>query len=357
MDKLSAKHFVLFIFGVTFISFKTYPSIFIELGGRDTWICVAISFIIFILFAMYLIRVAYSRKIYNINEIFTLGLPKVVGNILLFLFAVGLFLASLESATIEANVVKTCFFNETPTWYIIMFFILPSFFLIGKRLRTILIFTLISVSTLLFNSVILALITEKYKDIEYIMPVLSQGLEFSLFSTSLLVLGSLSAFVISLPYLKYVTNDSKIKKHSFIALSLLAFLCTYTIIGILSTFGPLRAANIFYPEFIQSQRVQIAGFLEFGELFFLFQSIIGLFIKYVLCSYGIYIIYEKHITNHKVYITIYSLAIFIFATFLSRNNYVLFDLLKYYQVINIILFIVIPLIAFLSLQLKVEKKI
>ena len=110
MSKLSAKHFVLFIFGVTFISFKTYSSLFISEGGRDTWIYTLIAYIVFLIFAMYLVYVMDSRKTYDITQIFTLGLSKALGNILLFIFSIGLFLAALEAATVEANAIKTNFF-------------------------------------------------------------------------------------------------------------------------------------------------------------------------------------------------------------------------------------------------------
>ena len=356
MNKLSAKHFILFIFGVTYISLKTYPSLFIAEGGRDTWLYTIVIYLIFMAFAMYLIYVMDSRKVYNINEVFTQGLSKAVGNIFLFLFALGLFLSSIESAAVEANVVKSCFFLETPTWYIIIFFVLPSVFLIGKSIRSFLIFVIILISSLGVNFLTLAALTEKYKNIKYIMPVLSGNIGPEFFSTLLLVLGSLSAFVISLPYLRYLNNGKNLKKHSFIALGILGALCIYVLIGILAAFGPARAANLFYPEFTQSQRVQIGGFLEFADFFFLYQTVVGFFLKYIIATYGVYIIYKKYIKNHKYFITVYTLAIFIFSTFLSRNNYILFFILKYYQYINLVLFIIVPLIAFTAFSLRFKKK-
>lgn len=355
MNKLSAKHFVLFIFGVTFISFKTYSSLFIAEGGRDTWIYTIIAYLIFSLFAMYLIYIMDSRKTYDLTQVFTLGLSKTLGNILLFIFSIGLFLAALEAATVEANAIKTNFFIETPVWYILLFFLLPSFFIIGKKFITLLIFIILTSGSLVVNFINLSLITEKYKDIKYIMPVFSNGVGIELLKTSLLIIGSLSAFVIALPFLKYLNKDNKIKKHNFIALSIVGFICVYSIIGVLATFGPLRASNIFYPEYVQSQLVQIGGFLEFGEFFFVFQTVIGMFVKYLIATCSIYLIYEKQIKNKKAFITLYSLAIFILACFLSRNNYILFNILKYYQYVNLVTFVIVPLIAFLSFQINVHK--
>ena len=96
-------------------------------------------------------------------------------------------------------------------------------------------------------------------------------------------------------------------------------------------FGPSRAANLFYPEYTKSQRIQFGGFIDFGEFFFLMEAVVGLFLKYLLSTYGIYIIYKKYIKNKKIYIGTYSIIIFILASLLSRNNYILFNILKYYQ--------------------------
>ena len=38
MNKISAKHFILFIFSVTYISLKTYPSLFIKEGEGEYWL-------------------------------------------------------------------------------------------------------------------------------------------------------------------------------------------------------------------------------------------------------------------------------------------------------------------------------
>lgn len=356
MNKISAKHYLLFIFGATFISFKTYSSIFISLGGRDTWISTAIAYLIITIFSIYLIMVISSSNNYDIKEIFTVGLSRPLGNVFLFLFAVGLFLSSIEAAAVEANAIKTNYFFSSPIWYIVLFFLLPSIFLLRKNFTTLIILIIVIVSLLLFNTVIFLLFTEPYKTTEYLLPVFNKGLNFNFLYCTLLILGSLSSFVISLPYLKYVTKNQALKKHNFIAHVFIFIICVYSTIGIISTFGPERASNLFYPEFIQSQLIHIGGFIDFGEIFFLFQTVIGLFIKYILCAYGVYLLYENAIKNRNAYIIIYTLATFIAGSFLAKNNYILFSFLKFYQIINLILFILIPLIAFIFFHIRKPKK-
>ena len=127
-------------------------------------------------------------------------------------------------------------------------------------------------------------------------------------------------------------------------------------IGIISCFGSSRAANLFYPEYTMSQRIQLGGFIDFGELFFLMEAVVGLFLKYLLSTYGIYIIYKKYIKNKKIYIGTYSIIIFILASLLSKNNYILFNILKYYNYSNLFFFILIPLIAFTAFSMKSSRK-
>ena len=356
MNKMSAKHFVLFILGAAIISFITYPSLFISIGGRDTWISFIIAFLIFLAFAMYIVHIIYSKKPSTINSVFTEGLSTGIGNIFLFLFSVGLFISSIEAVSVEANAIRTNFFQDTPIWYIIIFFLIPSFFIIGKKFSTILIFLIISISFFFFNGIALLLIVEQYKNVDYLLPVLNGGVTKIIFSSAILILGSLSSFSIVLPYIKFIDNKSKLKKHSLITLLITGFICIYTLIDVIAVFGPLRGGNLFYPSASSSQLVQYGGFLEFGELFFLFQTIFGFFIKYILCTCGIYIIYRNHIKNSKAYITVYTIAVFIISFFFANSNYYLFNALKYYQVINIILLCIVPLLGFLCYNVRNNNK-
>lgn len=191
---------------------------------------------------------------------------------------------------------------------------------------------------------------------DYVLPVLSSGINKNFIITTLLILGSMCSFVIVLPFLKHLNEPKSIKKISFTASLIVSIIVVLSILEVITFFGPLRGANIFYPEFVMGQRIQLAGFLEFGELFFLYQTVVGNFIKYILCAYGIMLIYEKYISRKKVFILIYTSFIFVFATLLGRSNFVLYDLLKYYQLINLILFLALPLIVFTIHYIKSRTK-
>ena len=216
-------------------------------------------------------------------------------------------------------------------------------------MRTILIFVLVSVFVIIINGIVFFALTQSYKDINNLLPVLGNGISSGFTVSLFLILGGFSSFMIAIPFLKYINEFEHIRKHTsaFVVIS---------IIGVITAFGPLRSANIFYPEFILGQRIEVAGFLEFGELFFIIQTVLGFFIKYVLATYSILLILGKYIKDKRLFIGIYTFIVFVLSSFLGMNNYVLYDVLKYLQIINLFSFILIPLIVFSTYYFKFKSK-
>ncbi len=356
MNKISSKHFMLFILGVSIISLKTYLSVFISIGGRDTWLSSLLAGGIFICFLLYIIKICKVTNTFNINEIFFNALPKVFAFILLGIFILALFVNAIEAAAVDANVIHTTLFIDTPVWYALIFFIAPSLFIFSKKLRTILIFVLVSVFTLIINGILFFILTQSYKDINNLLPVLGNGIKSNFFITGILILGGFSTFMIAIPFLKFIDKHEHLSKHSFYSSVITVAFVVVSFVGVITAFGPLRAANIFYPEFVLSQRIEVAGFLEFGELFFIIQTVVGFFIKYVLCTYSILIILEKYLKNKAIFIGIYTFITFVISNFLSMSNYYLYDILKYIQIINLIAFLIIPFIVYSICYIRIKNK-
>ncbi|MGG7057990.1 GerAB/ArcD/ProY family transporter [Clostridium nigeriense] len=352
MNKISSKHYILFILGVTIISLKTYLSVFINKGGRDTWLSSLLAGIIFICFLLYIINICKVSNTFDIKEIFNKSLPKVLSYFCIAIFVLGLFINAVESAAVEANVLHSTLFIDTPVWYALIFFIIPSLFIFTKKMRTILIFVLVSVGIFLVNGIAFFLLTQGYTDINNLLPVLGNGLSKNFFSTTLLILGGFSTFMIVAPYLKYIDKNQHIRKHSFYAGIIATAFVVVSFVSAITAFGPSRAANIFYPEFVLGQRIELAGFLEFGELFFIIQTVIGFFVKYILATYSILLILEKYIKRKSIFIGIYVFIVFVCSNFLGLNNFYLYDLLKYIQIINLVAFVLIPFIVFTLYYIK-----
>ena len=172
-----------------------------------------------------------------------------------------------------------------------------------------------------------------------------------------LVLGSLSSVAISFPFLKFLTKEKGLKTDVSLSLIICVSLVISSLISIITFFGPARAGNIFYPEYVEAQRVQIAHFLEFGEIFYIFRSVCMWFIKYLLSSYGILLLYEDKIKNKKIFIGIFSVLVFICSWYLTEGQYFLFYSLKLLQGFLLIPFSIIPVIAFTTHYFKHKKSV
>lgn len=355
MNKLSTKHFIFFIFSTILISLKSYSSIFIRSGGKDTWLISFLAILcIFILF-IYFLCIYKDTNTFDINTVFLYKQPKSIGYLMMLFFGFGLFLVSIESASVFASSIHTNFFLETPTWYCLLFMVFPSAYLVIRRFNSILIVVLIISSILIVGDIILLLLISRYLDFSYILPVMKDTLTSNNLNCFFLLLGSISSIMISIPFLRYLSDSKKLIKHSTISIVICCFIIISSFISIISFFGPLRGGNIFYPEYVQSQRIQIASFIEFGELFYIFRSVCMWILKYVLATSGIMLLFDKFIKDKRIFIVIYSILIFIISFFITRNQYVLFELLSYLQYIQIFTFIIIPFISFSLYKIRSTK--
>lgn len=175
MDKLSSKHFMFFILGCSMIALRSYSSIFVRLGGRDTWILAFFASIIFIVITMYFLNICIKSQTFNIKDIF-FSSSNWLGQIYMFIFAVGLFSCAVESASVEASSIHTNFFLSTPNWYCLLFLIIPAAYILTKQMNTILILVIITVTLTLVGDIALLALVSKYLDFNYLLPILGEGM-------------------------------------------------------------------------------------------------------------------------------------------------------------------------------------
>lgn len=303
---------------------------------------------------MYLLNICIKSETCNIRDIF-LSSSKLLGPIFMFIFSIGLFLCAVESSSVEANSIHTNFFLSTPNWYCLLFLLIPAAYILTRGINTILILVITTVTLTLLGDVALIALVSKYLDFNYLLPILGDGMTSSNWICMFLVLGSLSSVAISFPFLKFLSNKKGFKTDISISLIICVSLIITSLISVITFFGPERAGNIFYPEYVESQRVQIAHFLEFGEIFYIFRSVCMWFVKYLLSSYGILLLYEDKIKNKKIFISIYSVIVFICSWHLTENQYFLFNSLGILQGILLITFVLVPIISFTTYSLKSTK--
>jgi spore germination protein (amino acid permease) len=346
MGILNSKYLFFILSSLAIVTLKTFPAIFIKLGGRDTWIAMIIASILLLIYVWVILWINKKTKNYNLLDIYSQTLGRIGGAIFSFLFLFTVLLTIFESAGAEANLMHTGFLIMTPVWVFIAVTALATVYIVKKGIASVTITSIIVIFFISISGMILAMLTHKYKEIKYIYPILENGFTFGLFLATLKILGAYSCVSIFIPYIASVKNKTKILKHSMIAIIFIIQMQIFSIFGIITTFGPERAQNLIFPKLEQTQIISHFGFMEAGELFVMLQVVAGWFIRYVVCFFALMeLIRLSGITiKYKEYY-IAGLTI-IFSYLFSRNLFDMFDIMKYLLYIQLVNFLVIPLIIY-----------
>ncbi|MGL4873192.1 MAG: GerAB/ArcD/ProY family transporter [Clostridium sp.] len=355
MLKLNSKHYIFFILAVSTISLRSYSSIFLRISGRDTYLSVFFASLILMLFFLFIIYTSIKRKNFNFESVFFKVYPKPIALLFLFFILLGFFLTSVESASIYASSIHTNIFIETPVWYCLLFFFIPISYVATKDLKTISYIVLICVFVVLISSFFMFFALLKHKDFSFIFPILFNGISKEIILSFFLSLGSFSSIVIILPYLRFVKDFQHLMKYSGLALIFIIISTTVYFFSMIVAFGPLRAGNIFYPEFIYYQRLQLHGFLECGEFFYILRIVFIYSLKYLLCFKSITLILDKRIRNKNVFTILFSFLAFLLSLYFASNQFFLFSILRYYQLVILIIFFILPLLTYTIYFFKTRK--
>jgi spore germination protein (amino acid permease) len=357
MDKLSSNHLMFIIWGTTIVSMKTNANIFIRDGGRDSWLSMFIASLVILTFLIYILGIYKKNGIYTFSSIYKIALGNVMGTLFLIMFALTLMLTLLEASSVEANAMHTNIFIETPTWYLALFFVIPAIYTVRKGITPIIIVTIIGIVFAIIAGVNLVILTSRYKDYKYLFPIMSEGITPGFIKSFLKALGFYGSLTILFPYLSYVKDKTKLKKHAVLGLLFVIQMHVVSITGAITAFGPERSTQLAYPKLTQTQEINYFGFLESGEFFVMFQIIGGWFVKYILAFFIILKILREINIKNKYVIYIISLIIYLGTYYFSNNLFFLTKFLSYYAYVCIINLIIIPSAVFTIFNLRNKKNL
>lgn len=356
MDKLNTRHLMFIIWGTSIVAMKTYPNVFIVNGGRDSWIAVIIASILLFFYLIFLLLVCKKNNCYNMDEIYHKALGKTMGDIFIILFIIALIVSLIESSSVEANALHVNMLSDTPTWFFLLFILIPAIYITKKGTRAITIVTVIGICLIMVAGINLGILTNKYKKLSYLLPIMADGVTPSFILSVIKALGCYGGIAILIPFLSRVRNKSKITKHCIIALLIVIQMEIVANIGVLTTFGISRVVDINYPKIIQTQLVSYFSFLEGGEFFVMLQMVGGWFIKYVLALAAIFILLKKLSFFNKHLIYIVTVFVFIISYFISTKVLFLYKFLNLYAYFSVVNFILIPTIIFSIFYFRTKNK-
>ncbi len=350
MDKFSSRHFIFLILSTSIVSLKTYPTIYMQNGHRDSWIAIIIASIIICVFFVYIIGIWKKGKKDSIVEIYHIALGKYLGNIFLYIFIATLFITLIECSSVEADSMHRNMMLETPNWYFLLFFIVPSIYTIRKDIVAIITVTIIGITLIMIAGINLSILTARYKKFSLLFPIFEHGITTGFIVCILKMVGLYGCISITLPYLsKIADKEKKMIKNTIIGLLISIQMQIISVTGMIMTFGPDRVNQMSYPKLLQTQLVSYLQFLEFGELYVMLQIIGGWLLKYLATFYALLTILRQLNVSRKtiLYLTyILSGFVYIISYYITKNFFVLFTFLNYYGYICLINFVIMPLIVF-----------
>ena len=352
MDKFNTKHIMFIIFGVSIVSLKTYPEIYMNSGGRDSWIAVIASSIIILLFSIYTMSICYKNKCYDIKKLYCDSIGNFFGNIFLFFLLMTIFLVMIESLSIEANSMHTNMMLETPVWFLMLFFSVPALYTLKKGKAAIMSISIVGLLFIFLAGINLGILTIKYKHFKYLFPLFENGLTLNFLFSILKSLGLYGSFYIVFIFLDSLDKDTSLKKYVLIAIIIVIQMEIVSSIGVISTFEIKHAKTMWYPKLLQTQLVNYFGFLESGELYVMLQIIGGWYIKYILSFYAFLNLLKKLAPNFNISPVVITVFVFLISFLLANNNFLLFKWLNYFSYMSLINFIIIPFIMFTIYGIK-----
>ncbi|MHC1684774.1 MAG: endospore germination permease [Clostridiaceae bacterium] len=353
MSGFNSKHFIFVILGLCVVSMKSYPSRFTQLSGRDTWIAAIVASILIMLYALYIYTICEKNNNYSFYDIYCKALGKPLGIFFLFIYILTILLVLIESATIESNAIHNHMLLETPTWFFLLFMVIPGIYVVSKGRGPILIVCVVALFIISMLGINLSILSQKYKHINYLLPRLENGINKNFILCTLKILGCYSFITIALMFINEIENKTKLKKHMLWGLFFTVQMEVVGIIGALTTFTIERVNQSAYVKLTQTQLIRYFGILESGELYVLFQFVGGWFSKYILTMYALIQLLQvikKH--NNRTSLIIISIIVSIPSFFISPSTLLIGYLLNYYLYICLVNFIVIPFIIFTIFHIR-----
>lgn len=357
MEKITSKHFIFFIIATLSATLFNYPSLFIRLGGRNTWIFSIIASLIFFFFAILVLSIVKKNNAYKFDEVCYITLGKPLGTLFLVVFSIGLILVCIESASVSSSAIHTNIFIGTPIWYSLVFFIGTTLFISKNGFKSVLITAIVSISIASSLAVLIGVLSIKYTDLLRLLPILKDTTGAMWISSILSQIGALSSFFMLLPFLKRIDDNINLRKVSLITIPLVLFCLVFFIVNLISSIGAERSGNIFYPEFIQAQLIYFGGFIENGDILTMVISLLLWTIKYVIAIFSLYSIWEDKFKNKLIFLSIISIIVYISSLFLAKNVYTLFNILPYYQYISFVVFFFLPILIYGLYPLRKKAKV
>ncbi|WP_242874712.1 MULTISPECIES: GerAB/ArcD/ProY family transporter [Clostridium] len=355
MRYLNKNYLVFIALGVSIVSMKSYPTLLTQYGERDTWLALIFSSILLLIFLLFIAKAFSVKDNLELKTIYYKSFGKYLGAFFIWVFELTLILTLIECSACESSMMHVNMLDKTPIWYFLLFFIIPASYIILQGENAMLIVTLIGIFFIMISGINLSTLLFKYRKIEYMLPIMKNGVTRNFLTCVFKGFAMYSGFGILLPFIYKVKSSDKLWKPIIIAWAIAAQMQVFATSGLNMIFVANRLNAMYYPRLLQTQLVNYFDFIESGELYVIFQVIGGWLIKYILTFYAFLIILKQLNIKRKYAFYVISVLAGIVSFFINKNVLNLFNFFNYYTYISCVNFMIIPLIASIIFIIKNRK--
>lgn len=271
------------------------PKIIIESQGTGSIINI-IYVTLLALFAVFILNVLYKNfKGIDILDVSGFLFGKTFKFILGIIYIIYMiFIASLLLRNTAENL-KTMYFQNTPTTYIVFFMLVGVAFISRYSLRTIIKCNLIIVPLILSSFIALFLLSSENFVFERIFPILGYGVKNTFLSGSinLFCFGNIFFLLFLMPLLK---DYNQFKRLSYVSVILSSLCILLTVIGILLVFPLNVASSSNIPLYMQTRTLTLGKLLQRLDALFILIWNLNI-ISYLSIVTGFVISIFKKISN------------------------------------------------------------
>ncbi|MFV8828978.1 endospore germination permease [Alkalihalobacterium sp. APHAB7] len=254
----------------------------LTIAKRDSWICILIAYFIFTLWGLILLFILRRLNRQKLFDWLTIRVGKAIATLVIFLFALFLFISGLVSFYDVIQVMNIYFVPQTSLWLIsavYLLLIIPSCIKSGVKTAVYLSALFLPIVWLL--GMFVAVITIPDKSYGLLLPVFFNGYEPILKGTLLVLGGSVELIVILL--LQHKLEKSFSVGQFLILITIIIWLTLGPTVGSLTSFGPNLASNLRFPAFEQWRLVTLGPKITHVDFLAVFQLLVGATIKIILC--------------------------------------------------------------------------
>jgi spore germination protein (amino acid permease) len=304
---------------------------------------------------LYILWICTKFHCFDFKSIYETALGKYLSRVFILIFLLTIFLTTIESASVEVSAMHNQFLPEIPIWQLLLFSIPASIYIVHSGFDAVLDTVLIGIFFISLSGFVLYLLTKNYKDYSKLLPFLENGLNFNFFISIIKLIGSYGSIAIIFPLFKDIRNTSQLKKYCILGFLFVIEIQMVSMTGTIATFEIDVLNSMFFPKLVQTELIRQSNFLDAGQLFVMLQIIGGWLIKLTISLYVIKKILEAYKIYNTFVLCFIGILIYISTYFASRNIFTLFKLLNIFVYIELISFIILPIIVFTIFLIRNKK--